>query len=495
MSDGETFSNAGYSYLDGSVGLSFNSQIGQTEDDNLFLGVAYHHFNKSAKVSFYGNKIEMLPKIVFSAGVRMGVTDYSFVTFQGDYSKQGGSTETIGGMLYSYTPGGLRATIDGPRWSYGLSFDPVKSSIYPGPVFLEIELEVSAGTLGIGGLKSDYSSYATSEMTVHAGVGRQIVTLTIDDVASVATVMFRKADESATPTSATIFNIRTFAGGVIGSNSQSTVLRQDLTVLSKADLKRAAAMPAAPHDKSVGISVVPSHELGRRLKYPAEFVPPFKIYRRPLSSFTMEIDDAPILRFLYRNSSPKRHLEFGTWQGFGTTLCAESCDAEIWTLNLPEGERGEAGEVKYFTSIRGIPPAMAAQANSHSDGNLQSDSGEMIGWMYRAAGFGARVHQLLVDSRDWDVSGFEPGFFDSVLIDGGHTPDVVKSDTEKALPLLRTGGIMMWHDFCPDAATVAALPACQGVVGAIAENLEKWRPFFKDVFWIQPSFLLLGIKA
>lgn len=103
LNDGETFTNSGYSYLDGSVGLSFNSQLGQAEDDNLFLGLAYHHFNKSAKVSFYSNsKIEMLPKIVFSAGVRMGVTDYSFVTFQGDYAQQGGSTETIGGMLYSY---------------------------------------------------------------------------------------------------------------------------------------------------------------------------------------------------------------------------------------------------------------------------------------------------------------------------------------------------------------------------------------------------------
>jgi type IX secretion system PorP/SprF family membrane protein len=103
LSDGETFTNSGYSYLDGSVGLSFNSQIGQTEDNNLFLGAAYHHFNKSAKVSFYGNSnIEMLPKIVISAGVRMGVTEYSFVTFQGDYASQGGSTETIGGMLYSY---------------------------------------------------------------------------------------------------------------------------------------------------------------------------------------------------------------------------------------------------------------------------------------------------------------------------------------------------------------------------------------------------------
>ncbi|MEO6220314.1 MAG: PorP/SprF family type IX secretion system membrane protein [Ginsengibacter sp.] len=103
LNDGETFSNTGYSYMDGSVGLSFNSQIGQGADDNMFVGVAYHHFNKSAKVSFYSNdKIEMIPKTVLSAGIRMGVTDYSFLTFHTDYAKQGSSTEAIGGMLYSY---------------------------------------------------------------------------------------------------------------------------------------------------------------------------------------------------------------------------------------------------------------------------------------------------------------------------------------------------------------------------------------------------------
>ncbi len=103
LSDGENFSSTGYSYLDGSVGLSFNSQLGENVDNNYFIGAAYHHFNKSAKISFYSNdKIEMLPKVVISGGLRMSVTDYSFVTFQADYAKQGTSTETIGGMLYSY---------------------------------------------------------------------------------------------------------------------------------------------------------------------------------------------------------------------------------------------------------------------------------------------------------------------------------------------------------------------------------------------------------
>lgn len=103
LSDGESFPGNGYSYFDGSAGLSFNSQLGQNQDDNIFLGVAYHHFNKAPRISFYANdKIEMVPKWVYSAGVRWGVTEYSYVTFHADYSQQGPSKETIGGGLYSY---------------------------------------------------------------------------------------------------------------------------------------------------------------------------------------------------------------------------------------------------------------------------------------------------------------------------------------------------------------------------------------------------------
>ena len=103
LSDGETFSNPGYTYLDGSVGMSFTSQVGENEDNNIFIGVAYHHFNKATKVSFYGDKnIEMIPKVVLSGGLKMNVTDNSNVTFQADYSKQGLSTEIIGGMMYAY---------------------------------------------------------------------------------------------------------------------------------------------------------------------------------------------------------------------------------------------------------------------------------------------------------------------------------------------------------------------------------------------------------
>jgi type IX secretion system PorP/SprF family membrane protein len=105
---GEAFMNGSYAYLDGSAGMSFNSQVGDNPDNNIFVGFAYHHFNHPQKISFYSNNnIEMMPKWVGSAGIRMNVSNYAFLTLEADHSVQGAYTETIGGALYS-------VKLDGP---------------------------------------------------------------------------------------------------------------------------------------------------------------------------------------------------------------------------------------------------------------------------------------------------------------------------------------------------------------------------------------------
>lgn len=102
LSDGETFTKTSYSYFDGSVGMSFNAQLGDNPDNNLFLGAAYHHFNKAPRISFYGNATnEMTPKWVGSAGLRMNMSEASYFTLHADYSRQGTYRETIAGALYS----------------------------------------------------------------------------------------------------------------------------------------------------------------------------------------------------------------------------------------------------------------------------------------------------------------------------------------------------------------------------------------------------------
>jgi type IX secretion system PorP/SprF family membrane protein len=103
--DGEYFGDQQYLYMDGSVGMTYNSEINDNPENNYFLGAAYHHFNRP-KVSFYRNEnIELSPKWVFSGGVRFGVSDFSYITMQADHSTQGGFQETIMGAMYGFKLG------------------------------------------------------------------------------------------------------------------------------------------------------------------------------------------------------------------------------------------------------------------------------------------------------------------------------------------------------------------------------------------------------
>ncbi|HEX6913820.1 MAG TPA: PorP/SprF family type IX secretion system membrane protein [Chitinophagaceae bacterium] len=105
LGHGETFTNSNFSYFDASVGMSYNSAIKESETDNYFIGVAYHHFNRP-KNSFYKNpEIELHPKWVASAGVRFNINETSLFTVQGDYTKQGSFQQAIMGALYSYKLG------------------------------------------------------------------------------------------------------------------------------------------------------------------------------------------------------------------------------------------------------------------------------------------------------------------------------------------------------------------------------------------------------
>ncbi|UEG49803.1 PorP/SprF family type IX secretion system membrane protein [Ferruginibacter lapsinanis] len=102
LSDGETFDKPTYSYFDGSVGMSYNSQMGENPDNNYFIGLAYHHFNRPSNISFYSTSTnKMLAKWVLSTGIKFNTNDYTYITLHADYSKQGPYTETIGGFMYS----------------------------------------------------------------------------------------------------------------------------------------------------------------------------------------------------------------------------------------------------------------------------------------------------------------------------------------------------------------------------------------------------------
>lgn len=220
--------------------------------------------------------------------------------------------------------------------------------------------------------------------------------------------------------------------------------------------------------------------------------------KTPLSSWKMQIHDAPILAYIYKNFQPNRHLEFGTWKGEGVVLCLEHCKATVWTMNLWEGEtQNNTQKWAYSEELDSEGMKYADNKNTvKSNGkiNHQSDSYGFIGRQYLERNLGNRVCQIYCNSCEWDTVNYPQGFFDSCLIDGGHTKEVVINDTYKALPLIRSGGVMMWHDFCPDLDVITDMSSPRGVCEGINEIYSDIRPHFKELFWIYPSWILVGIK-
>lgn len=103
---GENFSHTQYNYLDGSVGMSYNSNMGYNPNNNYFIGAAYHHFNRPDNSFSQNTNNPLQTKWVFSGGLKLGVSEYAYLTIQADQSLQGAFSETVAGAMYGLKLGG-----------------------------------------------------------------------------------------------------------------------------------------------------------------------------------------------------------------------------------------------------------------------------------------------------------------------------------------------------------------------------------------------------
>lgn len=378
----------------------------------------------------------------------------------------------------------LTVTTPRGRWNnaVALEIDPERLRNWPAGdgLLVKCRVRVREGRLGIGLTKDDGLTYASRERMVSAGAAIQCPRVWVDEPSEARFLILRNGDPEGQPTHADVFALS--ADRVLGEGrfaaswSQPSIKTIDVMELGRlvAWARRIWDDPfaagASRNSPAGSISIVDVEDLPSLYGQPSPeaWPPPGK--DKPLDRWKMETDDVPILEYLWRLWRPRRHLEFGTWEGLGATLVGQSTGAEIWTINLPQGESGADGESLYAAS----------------------DAGGNIGWRYREAGLGPRVHQLLCDSRDFETGRFAADFFDTVLIDGGHTPDLVANDTDKALRVLRPGGLCVWHDFCPDPEALSRNLAPLGVVQAIVENFERWQPLFARLYWIRKSWILVG---
>jgi predicted O-methyltransferase YrrM len=146
-------------------------------------------------------------------------------------------------------------------------------------------------------------------------------------------------------------------------------------------------------------------------------------------------------------------FEIGTFNGRTALNLALNMppDGNVYTLDLPADQAsGVAGEME-----RGN----LHYVRNHTPGELFEKHGRTNC---------ARITQLLGDSATFDYSPYRSGM-DLVFIDGAHSYDYVKRDTEAALTLLRDGhGLIFWHDY----------DACLGVIDWVDE-LNRRHPEYQ----------------
>jgi len=125
--------------------------------------------------------------------------------------------------------------------------------------------------------------------------------------------------------------------------------------------------------------------------------------------------------------SPKRLLEIGTNRGGTLYLWIQAAaeDAKIVSVDLPEGQFGGGyivNRVPFYESFaRPNQELKLLRADSH-----------------------------LVETRDIVLDSFDQEQIDFLFIDGDHTYEGVKDDFSLYSPLVRPGGLVVFHDILPN---------------------------------------------
>ena len=126
-------------------------------------------------------------------------------------------------------------------------------------------------------------------------------------------------------------------------------------------------------------------------------------------------------------------FEFGTFAGKTTYLLAKNApkSSKIFTLTLaPEGRSAYK----------------ASESDDAKDTKSALDESIFTSFYYTNTPVSSKITQLFADSKMFDESPYV-GKMDLIFIDGSHAHSYVESDTQKALKMIKPGGVIFWHDY------------------------------------------------
>lgn len=170
------------------------------------------------------------------------------------------------------------------------------------------------------------------------------------------------------------------------------------------------------------------------------------------------IDDPQraVVAALIRGLGSTTFFEIGTNRGRTTwTVARHNPDLRIYTLDLEPGS-----------------PSGATAFKLGADDRTYLRPENLCGDAFRDTPEAERIEQLWGDSATFDFTPYE-GQIDFVYVDGAHTYEYVKSDTQNALKMLTPIGTIAWDDYATGPGVYQAIleiaPSLPGVVYHLRE--------------------------
>ncbi len=126
-------------------------------------------------------------------------------------------------------------------------------------------------------------------------------------------------------------------------------------------------------------------------------------------------------------------FEFGTCTGKTSYLWARNAppSARIVTLTLAPEQRDQ----------------VSVETADHSrDVRFARNESAFTEFVYSGTEVAHKVEQLFGDSKQFDETPYL-NFADVVFVDGSHALSYVQSDSDKAMRIVKPGGLVLWHDY------------------------------------------------
>lgn len=320
--------------------------------------------------------------------------------------------------------------IPGPQWAYAAAWPVGKQQLPPCEVAVEVVLQASGGTVGIGCLDVAGEHYVSEEVLTKSLRARQKITLAVPKGDALGSLMLRNADSDNATATLSLYSIEvsTLEPRKPDDRNNASAQKRRIAI----EECRAMLGGSIGEDGSASqefLDVVPVGQLGSALGFKKAFVPEILVYRHDLADFQTELDEAAFYTYIYKERRPTRMLEIGEGTPWGAALCRQVSGSEVEVAqNYPATKR------------------------------------------------------------------FSPGSFDCVVVVGDKSPSIMAERSEAALALTAAGGLILWHGFCPDAEAIDRNPVCRTVLASFVREFTRSKPLLKRRFWIQPSWILLGVR-